>query len=342
MVMGKYILIVCFALIISAFVCKKTKPKVTVKAYSIAFYNIDNLYDISNDTDHDDDEFTPNGNYKWTKKRYQNKLNNMAKVISQIANGNAPDILGVCELESATALKDLLNTGNLKNNYQFAHFDSPDERGVDVALIFNQQKFSLLESKPLFVSLSKDSTDRTRDILYTKLLAKDAKDTLHFLVCHFPSRREGKYQSEQNRIDAAKVMKKFVSENVNLKTQNLIIMGDFNDEPWDKSVYKTMGAQNYFKTKDSALLNLMWGFEKEKRGSYKFKNEINILDQIIISKALANNVGVEYEEGSVNIFDKEWLKQKGKYEGYPLRTFGGKEWLNGYSDHYAVYMQIKY
>ncbi len=312
------------------------------KSYSIAFYNIDNLYDIVNDVNHDDDEFTANGNYKWTKKRYQNKLQNMAKAISQIANGNAPDVLGVCELESATALKDLLKEEQLKNRYNFAHFDSPDERGVDVALIFNQQKFTLVTSKPLAVSLSKDSTDRTRDILYVKLFAKEANDTLHFLVCHFPSRREGKYQSEQNRIDAAKVMKNFITNNIKTSAQNLIIMGDFNDEPWDKSVYRTLNAQNYTKTKDSALLNLMWQFQYEKRGSYKYKNEMNMLDQIIISKALANNTGLEYENGSVNIFDKDWLKQKGKYEGFPLRTFGGNTWLNGYSDHFAVYMNLKY
>lgn len=340
--MSKYIVSICLALLMCAFICKKSKPKFNLKSYSVAFYNIDNLYDIINDANHDDDEFTANGSYKWTKKRYQNKLDNMAKVISQIANGNAPDILGVCELESATALKDLLKKEDLKNKYQFTHYDSPDERGVDVALIYNQQKFTALESKPIQVNLSKDSTDRTRDILYVKLYAKDAKDTLHLLVCHFPSRREGKHQSEQNRIDAAKEMKNFISKNINTTAQNLIIMGDFNDEPWDKSVYRTIGAQNYLKTKDSSLLNLMWGFQYEKRGSYKFKNDMNMLDQIIISKALANNSGLDYENGSINIFDKEWLKQKGKYEGFPLRTFGGKDWLNGYSDHFAVYMNLKY
>lgn len=326
----------------SASVCTTKKSVVDNNSISIAFYNIDNLFDDINDSDHDDDDFTENGIYRWTKKRYQNKLKNMEKVIYQMVDGNLPDVLGVCELESKKALEDLIKTGKMKNKYSFSHFDSKDERGIDVALIYNKEKFSLIENRSLTVKLSKDSFDNTRDVLFVKLYSKIAKDTVLFLVAHFPSRREGKYQSEQNRIDAAKAIKKFMALNVNTNKQNLILMGDFNDEPWDKSIYRIIGAQNYLKTKDSGLLILMWGFEKQKKGSYRFKNEMNILDQIIISKSLANGLGLDYVDNSVSIFDVEWLKQKGKFEGFPLRTFAGKNWLNGYSDRFAVYIKLKY
>lgn len=307
---------------------------------SVAFYNLDNLYDDIDDVDHDDGDFTPSGKYQWTKERYHQKLKNMAGVISKIADGNCPDVIGVCELESRKALQDLLNTGKSTINYGIAHFDSPDERGIDVALAYNREKISVLHSEKIPVVLSTDLKDKTRDQLYVLALNKKTGDTMHFYICHFPSRREGKAESEINRIDAAKACRSFIDSHMNLKTANLIILGDFNDEPWDKSISKIIGAGNIKKDSSSDLLNLMWNFSSQKRGTYKYKDKMNILDQVMISAALNDKKGLEYKPASVNIFDAAWLTQKGKYEGYPLRTFGGDKWLNGYSDHYAVYISL--
>ncbi len=308
------------------------------KVLSVAFYNIDNLYDDVDDADHDDQDFTPNGQYQWTVERYHQKLNNLAVVISKMIEGNVPDVLGVCELESEKALQDLIQTDKLKNIYGTVHYDSPDERGVDVALLFNKEKLQIIASEKVTVVLSKNLTDRTRDQLFVKALLKSTRDTLFFYVCHFPSRREGKDESEINRMDAARTCKNFINSHINLTKQNLIIMGDFNDEPWDKSIHEILKAENIKKDNKADLQNLMWNFKSEGRGSYKFKNELNTLDQLIISKCLNDGTGLEYTVNSANIFDAEWLTQTGKYAGFPLRTFGGNKWLNGYSDHYPIYL----
>ncbi|HEY1047469.1 MAG TPA: endonuclease/exonuclease/phosphatase family protein [Bacteroidia bacterium] len=319
--------------------CTKESKFMPDTELSVAFYNLDNLFDPIDDPGTGDDEFTPNGKYKWTKKRYQQKLNNMEKVISVLANGYCPDILGVCELESGVALKDLLNTGALRQHYQYVHFDSPDERGVDVALAYNSSKIEVIESQAFMVNLSKDSGDRTRDVLWVKCLSKSSLDTLNFIVCHFPSRREGKMESEQNRLDAAKTVKKVISEKV--KAQHLVLMGDFNDQPKDKSMSQIIGAEDYNNNPNAALFNLMYEFYKDDVGSYFYRGHWERIDQLIISRSLRDNVGIDYNNKSVKATYFEWLIQKGKYKGYPLRTFGGDKWLNGYSDHLPVYMVLQ-
>lgn len=316
--------------------CTKGSKFMPDTELSVAFYNLDNLFDAIDDPGKGDDEFTPKGKYQWTAKRYQQKLNNMEKVISVLANGYCPDILGVCELESGVALKDLLNTGALRQHYQYVHFDSPDERGVDVALAYNSSKIEVIESKAVMVNLSKDSGDRTRDVLWVKCLSKMSKDTLNFIVCHFPSRREGKMVSEQNRLDAAQTVKNTIAEKV--KGQHLVLMGDFNDQPKDKSISQIICAADYNVNPNASLYNLMYEFNKDDVGSYFFRGHWERIDQLIISQSLRDNKGIDYRNKSVKVTYFDWLIQKGKYEGYPLRTFGGDKWLNGYSDHLPVYL----
>ncbi|MDI1232835.1 MAG: endonuclease/exonuclease/phosphatase family protein [bacterium] len=340
--MIRYILyLLLFFVVLCAATCRNKTSNTSGDTLTVAFYNLDNLYDDIDDVDHDDQEFTPSGHYEWTSERYQQKLENMAKVISQLVDGQAPDVLGVCELESAKALTDLINTGNLKNRYSLVHYDSPDERGIDVALIYNSNKFKLISSAKIPVVLSKNLKDKTRDQLFVKTLVLATNDTLCFYVCHFPSRREGKDESEINRFDAAITAKKFINAHLNLATANLIVMGDFNDEPWDKSILEGLQALNINQKSDATLLNLMWDFKSNGRGSYNYKGQMNCLDQLIISRPLIDGEQLKYKSKSVNILDANWLTQTGKYEGFPLRTFGGSKWLNGYSDHYPVYLQIQ-
>ncbi len=340
--MSKPTAVVIFASLIAclSFTCKSNAPVNTDLQLSVAFYNIDNLYDTKDDTSHKDDDFTPNGKYKWDKSRYEQKIRNLNKVISLIADGNPPDILGVCELESALALSDLLKSKSLKNQYNFVHYDSPDERGVDVALIYKTSKFKVLESKNYKVVLSKDTNDRTRDILYVKGISPINNDTFNFIVCHYPSRKEGKNESEQNRLDASAQCLKIISEKISLKRQNLIVLGDFNDQPWDKSMQTVLGASSHNKFPNAQLQNLMFELPKE-TGSYFFRGHWERLDQIIISAALRDGKGPDYIEGSLSVLKEDWMMQKGKYEGYPLRTFGGENWLNGYSDHLPVKINIQ-
>ncbi len=336
-----YIGCLSILIILSSATCKNKKANKNANRLSIAFYNIDNLFDTVDDNDHLDDDFTKNGMYKWDKTRYNNKLENLEKVISQLVDGDLPDVLGVCELESKTALNDLINTGKLKNHYSYTHFDSKDERGIDVALIYNSSKIKLLNSNPISVTLTKNSNDFTRDILHCQLELMKTKDILNVFVCHYPSRREGKDESEQNRIDVSTTLKNYINNKLEKEKDNIIIMGDFNDEPWDKSI-KELGSVKIDSKKDGDFYNVMYKFIDQKRGTYKFRDKLNLLDQLIISKPLYDKKGLDYEANSAEIMDLEWMKQKGKYEGFPLRTFGGNEWLNGYSDHFPVYLYLSY
>jgi len=341
--MTRYTLhLLLFLVVLSSATCRNKAIVSNGDRLSIAFYNIDNLYDDLDDTDHDDQDFTPNGQYHWSSERYHQKLDNMAKVIAQLANGKAPDVLGVCELESAKALEDLINTGDLKGQYGMVHYDSPDERGVDVALIYKTDKFKVLSSEKVPVVLTKDLNDRTRDQLFVKAVALASNDTLCFYVCHFPSRREGKDESEINRMDAAKTCRNFINSHLNMSSDNLIVMGDFNDEPWDRSIKEGIIANNINQKDDTDLLNLMYDFKSAGRGSYNFKGQMNCLDQFMITQSLIDGKKLEYIKKSVNILDADWLTQKGKYDGFPLRTFGGNKWLNGYSDHYPIYLELQY
>lgn len=333
------ILVFCLS---AGFKCEKGPSFLPGGYLSVAFYNLDNLYDTVDDKDHNDTEFTPSGKYAWTVERYSQKLDNMRKVIVTMANGNSPDVLGMCELESRQAINDLFSAGMLKGgSYDIVHYDSPDERGIDVALAYNKKKLSVIDSKKVHVKLLGDTSDRTRDILWVRALASATSDTIDFIVCHFPSRREGKDKSEPDRLDAAQACIDIAREKCNFSKQNLVIMGDFNDEPWDKSISSVIGAVDAGKDDHSDLQNLMWQFRDEGKGTYRYRDQWNILDQFIVSRALNDSAGAEYVRGSVNIVSHDWMIQKGKYKGFPLRTFGGDRWLNGYSDHFPICMTIK-
>lgn len=332
------ILVFC---LFAGFTCVRKVTFVPADQLSVAFYNLDNLYDTMDDTTHDDTEFTPSGKYAWTVERYSQKLANMEKVIATIVDGNGPDVLGMCELESRQAVNDLFSAKTFEGNYDIVHYDSPDERGIDVALAYNKQKLSVLESQKVTVRLQRDTSDRTRDILWVRTLTRISGDTIDFIVCHFPSRREGKEQSEPDRLDAAKACIQIAREKCNFSRQNLVIMGDFNDEPWDQSISGIIGAADARKDEHSELQNLMWQFREEGKGTYRYRDQWNTLDQFMISSALNDGKKAEYMKGSVNITKYDWMVQTGKYHGFPLRTFGGGKWLNGYSDHFPIYMKIK-
>lgn len=324
-----------------SFICSGNLNNEGKNELSVAFYNLDNLFDVFDDSSHNDDEFTPGGKYKWDKNRFQSKLKNLEKVISQIADGNTPDVLGVCELESASALNDLLDRPKFKSDFDFVHYDSEDERGIDVALIYNKKKIKVLESRNYRVKLNRDTSDRTRDVLWVKTISTISNDTMQFIVCHFPSRRAGKVESEPDRMDAATTCKSIIGEKCNTATQNLILLGDFNDQPWDKSMTKGIGASGFERFPNSQLFNLMFDITDKSSGSYFFRGHWEKLDQIVVSRALRDGNFPDYKSASVSIMKMEWMLQTGKYAGQPLRTFGGNKWLNGYSDHLPVYMYLK-
>jgi endonuclease/exonuclease/phosphatase family metal-dependent hydrolase len=320
-----------------------SQTKADDKTYTVAFYNLENLFDTINDPNTKDEEFTPEGDNQWGTERYNNKLNNLAKVISSMNNGKGPDVLGVCEVENSKVLKDLINTPALKKlGYGIVHQESRDQRGIDVSLLYKEDVLPWISFTTLPVPLP-DSVPPTRDIMLIQ--TEIDEQPINFIVCHFPSRSEGKEKSEYKRVEAGKVVKHFVDS---LLTQNpkenILIMGDFNDEPGDTSIKYIVGAKEpHSKINNTECYNLMASLKNEGLGSYKYRDEWNMLDQIIISGNLyLGNNGLGYVNMSAGIFAEDWMKQtEPKYLGSPLRTFGGRKYLAGYSDHFPVYINIK-
>lgn len=307
----------------------------------IAFYNVENLFDTLDDPNKKDEEFTPTGDKQWNSERYQNKLTNLAKVISSMNNGKGPDILGVCEIENFRVLKDLVKQPELKKMYYgIVHMESKDDRGIDIALLYKEHVLPAVSFSMYPVPLP-DTVPPTRDIMLVETEIEEKP--LSIIVGHFPSRSEGREKSEYKRVEASRVVKhitdSLLKENPN---DNIIIMGDFNDEPADSSIYKVIGACDAGNTdKTCQLTNLMYPLKTKGLGSYKYREEWNMLDQLIISRNLFQGNGLKYVDGSAGIFSEEWMKQTDpKYLGSPLRTFGGRKYLAGYSDHFPVYMYI--
>jgi endonuclease/exonuclease/phosphatase family metal-dependent hydrolase len=327
-------LLLCVIALVGVQSCK------TTNGACIAFYNVENLFDTINDPNKNDEQFLPEGDYKWSEKRYLVKLEHLAKVIGAINDGSAPDILGLCEVENKRVLQDLLSLTKLRNEgYEIVHYESPDARGIDVALLYRKSMFKLKKANPNQLNLDTFNT-KTRDILYAKLQTRGKiKENLHVLVNHWPSRWGGKAKSEPKRLLAAKKLRA-LRDSIIQKSEaaNIVIIGDFNDETFDKSIKEVLGTTDDIKNSSNEFMyNAMARLAQSGLGSYNYRDNWNMLDQIIVSPGLLDNQKGEYKEFSANIFSPDWLRQHGgKYDQYPFRTFGGRKYLNGYSDHFAV------
>ncbi len=318
--------------------------KNNVNQLTIAFYNVENLFDTLDTPDKFDEEFTPTGSKKWGSERYENKLNNLAKVINSLNNGNAPDILGLCEIENKQVINDLITTKTLaKYNYQVVHKECKDRRGIDVALIYKQGVFNLEKAYTYYIPMP-DSASPTRDILIAQGTIN--KIPISFFVNHFPSRRGGLRKTRAKRTRAAKVLRHAIDSIIKANpADNILAMGDFNDEPTDSSMAYYIEACNpVLKSKTQCVMyNLMYPLKMEGKGSYKYRKNWNMLDQILVNNSLLSGTnGLVAVENSAGIFAQDWMKQKTpKYFGSPMRTFGGRKYLAGYSDHFPVFITLK-
>lgn len=315
---------------------KKKRPNL----HTVAFYNLENLFDTIDDPETLDDDFTPEGHKKWTPKRYKKKLFKLAKTISEIgleAAQSAPALIGIAEIENEMVVQDLISTEPLRKiDYHYVHYDSPDERGIDTALLYHKDHFEVLFSEPiaLLVYNQEGERDTTRDILYVH--GKLNGEEVHVFVNHWPSRRDGEVETNHKRLEAAKTVKatmaKIEEQHAN---PNYIIMGDFNDDPDSASIQKLM--------EETSLYNPMDKLRSPGRGSASYRRSWSLFDQIIVSHNFFN-----YEKGThsfahANIFDDNLLTEwKGKYKGAPYRTYVGRKYIGGYSDHFPVYIQLKY
>lgn len=306
--------------------------------YTVAFYNLENLFDTVDDPDTLDDDFTPEGRRKWNQKRYSDKIKKLSKTISQIGEEETdkpPSVIGIAEVENYTVINDLIAAKGLKKyDYDIVHYDSQDERGIEVGFLYRKQDFELLDAKNYQVLLFNEEGERdyTRDILYVKGMLKG--ELVYILVNHWPSRRSGTQETEHKRIAAAKKNHEII-EKIYLETANakIIIMGDFNDNPNSPSIKHHLVTHEFYNPYESL-------FDKGK-GTATHDKEWYLFDQIIFSKNFFEEEdALTYRRAK--IFNEYFLKSwKGKRKGSPFRTFIGKWYQGGYSDHYPVYVTLE-
>ena len=330
---------ICFLVLLLLFINTNTISQ-TMK---IMTYNVENLFDTQHDEGKNDYDFLPDSNRKWNNTRYYKKIHDVMKTITNIGGWEPPMLVGLCEIENDNVLDALTKNPPYANlNFNYIHFESLDNRGIDVALLYNSDLFSPLHSEPIRVQL--DDGTFSRDILYvtgTDYLG----DTLHIFQVHFPSRREGEFATISNRVTAATILKERVdSIFFNNPDAGIIIMGDFNDNPSDFSPTTILGAKPYnlAKFENNSLYNLCWDgymYEDKDEGTYFHNGEWDCLDQIIVSGALLNGkLKIKFHKHA-KIFNPTWLGKWNKKinANVPKRTYAGPHYMGGISDHYPIY-----
>ncbi len=310
----------------------------------IGFYNVENLYDTIDAPGVRDTDFTPEGSNQWTGMRYWEKIDRLSEVIELMATEITPDglaILGLAEVENHQVIFDLTQNERIKKrNYQIVHYDSPDRRGVDVALIYNPSYFKVFNSKSISLKLENDTNFKTRDqLLVSGILLGD---TVHIIVAHWPSRRGGEKRSSHLREKAADVGRAVIDSILTLNANaRIIYMGDLNDDPTNKSVYVNLRGRERDKLKEGDLYNPMNKLFKKGIGTLAWRDSWNLFDQIIISQAFLNGNYDEWQYYSTKVFNKPFLRQQtGRFQGYPFRSFAGGKYQGGYSDHFPVYLFV--
>lgn len=311
-------------------------------ALRVGFYNLENLFNTVNDTMVRDTEFTPDGMKNWNDYRYYQKSNQMAQAIFAMGGWEFPAVVGLCELENRGVVEDLIQRDVIKSaEYQIVHYESIDRRGIDVALIYRPSKFEVLYSKPYRIQLEGDPDFRTRDVLYVKGVALST-DTLHIFVNHWPSRYGGQLVSEPKRMAAAQTVRNVVDSIYSTQPKaQIIIMGDLNDHPENKSISEILGAGELGE-EDRDLVNLMTG-EMNYAGSHRYRGEWSFLDHIIVSPYLLDRSGLDVVNARAWVADAPLLlTDDNRYPGkMPFRTYGGATFLGGFSDHLPVFIDLE-
>jgi predicted extracellular nuclease len=312
------------------------------------FYNVENFFDTEDAPKKNDNEFTPRGTRSWTNKRYYTKVNNIAKVITSVGQWGTPVLVGLCEVENDKVLRDLTTYSPLKKmQYRHILVESDDRRGINVALLYQRDRFKYLYHQAIPIRFPYSKQKKTRNVLHVSGQVISG-DTLDVFVCHFPSRVGGQSESEPDRMYVASIVKaKTDSLMIVRKRANILIMGDFNDEPSDKSLSTSMGAQAVpAKMKgERGLYNLFLSVqEKSETGSYKFRRQWNFLDQLIVSGELLNPANPFHVlPETAAIFSESFLLTEDKSYGgkRPKKTFHGRKYEGGYSDHLPVFVDFK-
>jgi predicted extracellular nuclease len=308
---------------------------------TIAFYNVENLFDTENDPDNDgDDEFTPTGRLGWTPDRLEKKLEDLARAIRAIGGYDGPDILGICEVENRGVVDRLATEFLPQGVYRYVHEESPDERGIDIAILYRASAMTLRSSTLHRIDLG--GGDRTRGILEATFEREGKRFTV--LANHWPSRSGGEARSASKRARAAETAVEII-ERIQASDPNadIILIGDLNDEPGDESVSEVLGAVAFTNGFDGRMINTAAPVaEVDTIGSYYFQKDWETIDQICLSKGALDEKGIVLYQTSETVFAPDFLRDaRADREALPpYRTFKGQQYIAGTSDHFPVFLRV--
>lgn len=324
------------------------------RTYTVMFYNVENLFDVYNDPNVRDDEFTPEGPKEWTETKYWKKIANTAEVLHAIAQANRqfPAIIGLSEIENRLVLDDLVSDERLASaNYQIVHYDSPEARGVDVALLYRPDLFEYEWSDPIRTRIPGRPDFKTRDIL--AVCGRIEGELFCFFVNHWSSRRGGAQSSEYLRCGGAQTVRDYADSLRQVHPEiKLVVMGDMNDDPVDKSILEVLGgAGDPENIPEGGMFNPFYALFQDGYGTLAYQDAWSLYDNIVVSDNLMNldqegslrlmPVKLRRQTYYASIFKRSFLiQQKGQYKNYPWRTYSGNAFLGGYSDHLPVFITI--
>ncbi|MDD6928997.1 MAG: endonuclease/exonuclease/phosphatase family protein [Porphyromonas sp.] len=335
------------ALLALSFGIVSAQQSTTPQRVTVAFYNLENLFDTI-DQENNDEEFLPEGANRWTPERYQHKLRNMSHVISLIG-GDGPAIIGVAEIENRGVLEDLIAQDSLRDkHYDIVHYDSPDRRGIDCAILYQPEVYKVFASGARAVEIPNEPWIKTRDVVYASGLLDG--EIVHVLVGHWPSRSGGEAVSLHRRMAAAQTMRSVADSLYTLfPGSKVIMMGDFNDDPISPSVRDGLGTQaSPDGLKPADYYTPMLQLYNKGMGTLAYRDVWNLFDIIVVNGELIGNNPTTwqlYRDPKTTdmgfIFKQPFMiQQSGQYKGYTLRTFVGGQWQGGYSDHFPVYVYL--
>jgi hypothetical protein len=328
------------------FIFSGAYPQDHPESYDIIFYNVENLFDVHDDPETSDDEFTPEGSRRWTAGRFNRKLINISKAVLNSSGWNPPQIIALCETENRYVLERLLSFSPLGNfNYNIIHKDSPDNRGIDVVFLYDPGIFDPLEFSYIPLVDKEGEIIHTREIMYVSGVF-DRTDTVHFFINHWPSRYSGLLKSRGLRILAAETLREKLERLWSEYTDpQIIIMGDFNDQPGDISItghLKALPDLEYYSAGN--IYNLSADWTDGDIGTTKYRSQWYVFDQIMVSgNLLDKQSGLYTERESARIVDLPFLLEPDeRYGGVkPLRTYYGYTYTGGFSDHLPVIIQLR-
>ena len=338
-----------FVALISAFISVNAQEEKKYKIHTVAFYNLENLFDTVNDTEKND-EASPMMEIKAGREAvYKKKVHNMARVIADIGTettGNSPAIIGICEVENVDVVEDVANDSLLlAKDYGIVHFESPDRRGIDVGLMYQKGLFQPISKSAHTLRIYDNNTKKriyTRDQLLVS--GKLEGDLIHIIVSHWPSRSGGEAKSRPKRVAAAKLNKRIIDSLQALDPYaKIITMGDLNDDPTNASIKDVLKAKR--KKKDvkikgiyNPFINM---FKKQGLGTTAYRDAWSLFDQIMVTKPLIETDFSSFRYYKAGIYNKNYLtNKKGRYKGYPFRSFAEGGFTDGFSDHFPVYIYL--